>query len=81
MYKNKQRELHQYLQKYTKEPLTLQTALFSSGLLDSFGFVGLISYLEKKFTVQFKLRDLDPSNFDTIESICLQIDNAQKNAN
>jgi len=40
------------------------TALFSSGLLDSFSMVTLVIALEKKFGIKVRATDLTLENFD-----------------
>lgn len=40
------------------------TALFSSGLLDSFSMVTLVVALEKKFGIKVRATDLTLENFD-----------------
>lgn len=43
------------------------TPLFSSGLLDSFAMVDLVSFLEKETGSRFRTMDLTLENFDTID--------------
>jgi acyl carrier protein len=45
------------------------TRLRSSGLMDSLGTVGLISFLEKEFDVEFSALELTVDNLDTIDQI------------
>ena len=45
------------------------TPLFESGLIDSTGFVMIVSYLETRFGIAVEGDDLVPENFGTIESI------------
>ena len=55
-------------------PLTADTPLFSSSIVDSFGVLELITYLEQAFGV-----DIDParhelSEFDTVHKIVALVD-------
>ena len=43
--------------------------IFSSGLLDSFVLVDMVTFLEKKFGVLVPDEDLKVSNFDTLNLI------------
>lgn len=52
-----------------RRPLTAETPLFSTGIVDSFGVLELIAFLEQQFAV-----DIDPATheleeFDTIAKI------------
>lgn len=40
--------------------------LFESGVLDSLGFVELMSSVEDKFDIEFDFEELDPSTFATL---------------
>lgn len=53
----------------TPSELNDTTALFSSGLLDSFAMVELVSFTEEKFGKKVRARDLTIDNFDSIERI------------
>jgi acyl carrier protein len=45
------------------------TRLRSSGLMDSLSTVGLISFVEKEFDVEFSALELTVDNLDTIDQI------------
>jgi acyl carrier protein len=45
------------------------TRLRTSGLMDSLSTVGLISFIEKEFDVEFSALELTVDNFDTIKQI------------
>ena len=45
------------------------TRLRTSGLIDSLGALGLISFIEKEFDVEFSALELTVDNFDTIDQI------------
>lgn len=44
-------------------------ALFSTGLLDSFCLVNLISFVEKQAAIRISPIDVNLDNFDTVENI------------
>ena len=50
------------------------TALFSSGIVDSFGVLELIAFLEDRFHVEIDPARHDLSEFDTVNKIVLLID-------
>ena len=43
--------------------------LFEAGIVDSFGFVELLSFIEKTFGVSFNRAEIEIENFDTITHI------------
>ncbi|MEZ4629935.1 MAG: acyl carrier protein [Deinococcales bacterium] len=45
------------------------TALLSSGLVDSFAFVAVLSLIEFEYGIEFSPSELTIENFDTIDSI------------
>lgn len=50
------------------------TSLFDSGLIDSTGFIMLVSYLETRFGIAVEGDDLIPENFGTIDSMARLIE-------
>ena len=50
------------------------TPLASGGLIDSIGMLGLISFLEARFGVEFMPRDLDTHALDSVDRIAALID-------
>ena len=46
-----------------------ETALIDDGILDSFDVVSIISELDDVFNVQVRISELDPENFNSVESI------------
>ncbi len=50
------------------------TSLFSTGILDSFNMVDLVSYIEDTAGVKFGALDLNLNNLDTIAGIVRFVD-------
>ena len=46
-----------------------ETALIDDGILDSFDVVSIISELDDEFGVKFRIAELDPDNFNSLQSI------------
>lgn len=75
-----QDEIRQYILKASyadEEQIKDKTLIFEQGLMDSMGFMSLISFLEETFSVQMKDNDLVERNFESIEAIsnfiCLKL--------
>lgn len=51
------------------EGIAKDDLLFEKGILDSFGVVELIAFLESKFKINFKSNDLVRDNFMTPETV------------
>jgi acyl carrier protein len=45
------------------------TPLVSGGLIDSIGMIGLVTFLEERFKVEFVPREINVHNLDTLEQI------------
>jgi acyl carrier protein len=43
--------------------------LIADGVIDSFGLLGLISFLEQEFSMRIEASDIDPANFNTVNKI------------
>ncbi len=43
--------------------------LISGGVIDSIGMIGLVSFLESRYEVEFMPREIDVHSLDTIEQI------------
>ena len=46
-----------------------EDALIDDGILDSFDVVSIISEIDDNFDVQIRISELDPENFNSVESI------------
>ena len=46
-----------------------ETALIDDGILDTFDLVSIISELDDEFGVQIRIAELDPDNFNSLQSI------------
>jgi acyl carrier protein len=51
------------------EAIEGETALFSTGLLDSVAMLNLIGFLEDQFKIEVRASDVTLENFDTPEQI------------
>lgn len=50
-------------------PLEADTPLFSSGIIDSFGVLELIAFLEEAFKIEIDTTRYDLTEFDTVRKI------------
>jgi acyl carrier protein len=50
------------------------TPLISGGLIDSIGMLGLISFMESRFGVEFMPREVDAHTLDNLNLIAALID-------
>jgi len=63
-------EISGYIRKkYNADNLQDDTSLFASGIIDSFGILELISYLELKYSITFESKDLTKENLQTVIAI------------
>ena len=46
-----------------------EDSLLDSGILDSFGIMTLLSFIEEKFGVDMPAEDIEPENFETVTAI------------
>ena len=51
------------------EDLTLDTPLFSSGIIDSFALVSIMTFVESEGGIRISPTDVNLSNFDSISRI------------
>ena len=50
--------------------ITEDTDLLATGLLDSFGFIDLLLFIESQCDIKVDLTDVDPSQFTIIKGLC-----------
>ena len=53
----------------SRAPIEADTQLLAEGVLDSFGVLELVAFVEDAFAVQFKKEELKPENFASINAI------------
>lgn len=46
-----------------------QTDLATSGVLDSFDIISLVSEIDDRFDVKIPVEEIEPENFDSVEAI------------
>lgn len=51
-------------------PITSDTDLLAAGLIDSFGFVELVAFVESHEGCRVDLTDADPSEFAIVKGLC-----------
>jgi len=56
------------------EDLTPETPLFSSGIIDSFALVSLMTFVETEGGIRISPSDVNLSNFDSISRIQAYVD-------
>jgi len=54
-------------------PLEHDLDLFAEGVIDSFGFMLLLSWIQDAFGVQVRMRDITMDRFDTIAKVADQV--------
>ena len=63
-------DLVKYLLKKTHvKKIAPNTDLIEKSIIDSFGIVEFISYIEKKYNIKIKSNDLKPPNFQNLKNI------------
>ena len=67
----------QYLPGESRENLRDDTPLLSSGILDSLGTLGLVSFIAEQFGVELDVYDTSIEHFDRIEDIAQSIERKQ----
>jgi acyl carrier protein len=66
-----------YLPGESRENLRDDTPLVSSGILDSLGTLGLVSFIAEQFGVELDVYDTSVEHFDRIEDIAQSIERKQ----
>lgn len=59
----------QFLFEFEEETITSETNLFESGIIDSFGAVELVSFLESKFKIELTDEELVSGSLRSLDSI------------
>jgi acyl carrier protein len=54
-------------------PLSNDTSLLDSGILDSLGLLRLVVFLEERFAITMGDADLLPENFASVNAICTHL--------
>ena len=62
-----------YLQGESPENLRDDTPLITSGILDSLAVLGLVSFLEQRFSVELDVNDTSIERFDRITDIAATV--------
>jgi len=63
-----------------RTPLTPETSLVETGLLDSVALMNLIAYVEDRTGVRIPDADVTPQNFNTVASIELLVERLRSTA-
>jgi len=53
-------------------------SLLDSGILDSFGVMELVAFVEEEFGVQVEDDEILPANFDSVEAIVAYVESKQE---
>jgi acyl carrier protein len=64
----------------TVERIERETDLIASGIIDSFGIVGVVDFIEERFGVTVDDADIDPENFRTVIAIVAYVAATRKGA-
>jgi len=57
-----------------EQKLQKETSFQEHGIIDSLGFLELITFVEKKFGIKIKDDELIPGNFDSLQKISLFVE-------
>src|SRR5947209_2619788 len=69
-------------EKVSGDEINEYTDLMAAGLLDSFGFIDLLLYIEIQNGVKIDLIDVDPSEFTVVRGLCsIALGNSNHNGN
>ena len=61
---------NEYLDEDDDMEIDLDSPLISSGIVDSFSMVSLLTFLEKKYSIKLPDDEATPEAFDTVNKIC-----------
>jgi len=65
-------EIKQFILKtsyVSEDMLNNETLIFTQGIMDSMGFMSLVSFLEENFSIRVKDTELIETNFESIDAI------------
>ena len=65
--------IEEYVDEDDDEEISCDTALISSGIVDSFSMVSLKVFLEKKYQIKLPDDEATPEAFDTVNSIIVLV--------
>jgi len=77
MREDRKKQLKEFIaEKFLKGRAALadDESLFSAGVIDSFGVLELIAYIENKFGVRLKPSEINIDNLDTVDKIVMLVD-------
>ncbi len=78
-----QREIHNYIVDNILfddgEKLNEDLSFQDNGILDSTGFLELITFIEEKFGIEISDQELIPENFDTLRKVSGFVQNKRQN--
>jgi acyl carrier protein len=69
-------EVRQYIrERFLSDGFSLDdaTPLITGGLIDSIGMISLVRFVEHRFGIQFRPKEIDAHRLDTIDAITLLI--------
>jgi acyl carrier protein len=66
--------LKKYLPGESADNLRDETALRTSGVLDSLATIGVVNFIEKEFGVEIEAHETDVDTFDTIQDMAALVD-------
>ena len=64
-----QKKIQEYFKMSSDYAPTFQENLFESGVLDSFGVVEFLTFIQEVFNAEIPIEDITEENFSTIDSI------------
>lgn len=73
--------MQQFLFEFDGDNVTPETNLFSSGHIDSFGFVELIAFLEAEFKLKFTDEELLSNNLNSLAGLVAAVEGKLAYAN
>jgi len=65
---------------YGERTVADDESLFEGGVIDSLGFIGLLSFLEQTFGIRIEMSEITMDKFDTLNSIVAVVADKLKQA-